>query len=278
MSMDVSRFRLWDRRKRVGIIITISVVSVTALCFSPRIPLGSSYHDFADKRAILGIPNGLDVLSNLPFVFVGVWGIAWLFLKSTVAAFTDPRERLPYLVFFAGVALTGVGSFWYHLSPGDSRLPWDLLPMTCSFMSMVVAVVMERINVRAGLSIFLSLLLFGMASVAYWYFTGDYRFYLFVQFFPPILLAAIIVLFPPRYTHSDFLLVAFIFYLVAKLFEVYDSQIFALREFVSGHSLKHVTAALSCFWILLVLKKRRLIGKTFEGNQVRFAAYSNKLI
>jgi hypothetical protein len=125
--MDVSWFRLWDRRKRVGILITISLVSLTALCFLPRIPLGSSYHDFADKRPIWGIPNGLDVLSNLPFVFVGVWGVAWLFLKSTAATFADPRERLPYIVFFAGVALTGAGSFWYHLAPGDSRLPWDLL-------------------------------------------------------------------------------------------------------------------------------------------------------
>ena len=276
--MDVSRFRLWDRRKRVGILIMISLISLTALCFVPRIPLGSSYHDFADKRAILGIPNGLDVLSNLPFAFVGVWGIAWLFLKSTAAAFTDPRERLPYIVFFAGVAFTGAGSFWYHLSPGDSRLPWDLLPMTCSFMSIVVGVVMERINVRAGLSIFLPLLLFGMTSVAYWDFTGDYRFYLFVQFFPPILLAAIILLFPPKYTHSDLLLVAFIFYVAAKLFEVYDRQVYALGEFVSGHSLKHVTAALSCFWILLVLIKRRAIGRTSEGSQVRFAAYNNKLI
>jgi hypothetical protein len=276
--MDVSWFRLWDRRKRVGILITISLVSLTALCFLPRIPLGSSYHDFADKRPIWGIPNGLDVLSNFPFVFVGVWGVAWLFLKSTAAAFTDPRERLPYIVFFTGVALTGAGSFWYHLAPGDSRLPWDLLPMTCSFMSIVVSQVMERINVRAGLSIFLALLLFGMASVVYWYCTGDYRFYLFVQFFPPILLAAIIVLFPPKYTHSDLLLVAFIFYVAAKLFEVYDVQIYALGEFVSGHSLKHVTAALSCFWILLMLIKRRAIGRTSEGSQTRFVAYKSKLI
>jgi hypothetical protein len=276
--MDVSWFRLWDRRKRVGILITISLVSLTALCFVPRIPLGSSYHDFADKRPIWGIPNGLDVLSNLPFVFVGLWGVAWLLLKSTAAAFTDPRERLPYIVFFAGVALTGAGSFWYHLSPGDSRLPWDLLPMTCSFMSIVVGQVMERINVRAGLSIFLPLLLFGMASVVYWDCTGDYRFYLFVQFFPPILLAAIILFFPPKYTHSDLLLVAFIFYVAAKLFEVYDSQIYALGELVSGHSLKHVTAALSCFWILLILIKRRAIGRTSEGSQTRLVTYKRKLI
>jgi hypothetical protein len=99
-----------------------------------------------------------------------------------------------------------------------------------------------------------------------------------VQFFPPILLAAIILFFPPKYTHSDLLLVAFIFYVAAKLFEVYDSQIYALGEFVSGHSLKHVTAALSCFWILLILMKRRAIGRISEGSQTRLVTYKRKLI
>src|SRR5271163_1340497 len=225
--MDVSRFRLWDRRKRVGILITISLVSLTALCFVPRIPLGSSYHDFADKRAISGIPNGLDVLSNLPFVFVGVWGIAWLFLKSTAAAFTDPRERLPYIVFFAGVAFTGAGSFWYHLSPGDSRLPWDLLPMTCSFMSLLAATIVERISVRAGLSLLPALVIFGIAGVGFWQYgewrgQGDYRFYLFTQYFPVIAIAAMVILFPPRYTHTRYLFLGFVFYAMAKMFELFD--------------------------------------------------------
>ena len=278
MLKDVRRLRVMKRKTRLGLIIALFLLGIAVLCFLSPIPLGAGYHDFSDKRSLLGISNCLDVLSNIPFMIVGVWGVWWLLRKSSRTSFVLQRERIPYLVFFAGVALTGFGSFWYHLSPGDSRLPWDLLPMTCSFMSIVVGQVMERINVRAGLSIFLPLLLLGMASVVYWYCTGDYRFYLFVQFFPPILLAAIIVLFPPKYTHSDLLLVAFIFYVAAKLFEIYDVQIYALGGFVSGHSLKHVTAALSCFWILMVLIKRRAIGRASEGSQTRFVAYKSKLI
>jgi hypothetical protein len=231
--------------------------------------LRPGYHDFVDNRPIFSIPNGLDVLSNLPFVIVGILGVMWLSGRSSDSSFIERRERLPYLVFFAGVALTGLGSSWYHLAPGNGRLSWDLLPMSCSFMSMVAAVIMERISLKVGLRMFIPLLAFGIASVVYWYLTearghGDYRFYLFVQFFPPILLAMIIALFPPRYTATNYLVVAFILFVVAKLFEPFDKQIYAFTGLVSGHSLKHLTAGLSCYWILRMLQCRRPIQQAGE--------------
>jgi hypothetical protein len=192
---------------------------------------------------------------------VGFWGVSWLLRKSSRSAFVVQQEQIPYLVFFAGVALTGLGSFWYHLSPDNARLPWDLLPMTCSFMSMLAAVIMERISVKAGLRMLLPMLGLGIASVAYWYVTerqghGDYRFYLFVQFFPPILIATVIALFPPRYSGTRYLVAAFIFFVLAKLFELFDKQIYSLTRTVSGHSLKHATAGVACYWILRMLQKR----------------------
>jgi hypothetical protein len=246
------------------------VISVALLCLVPRIPLGTGYHIFADDRTWLGIPNCLNVLSNIPFAIVGMLGLA---SKSSFAA---PGERRPYLVFFAGVALTGCGSAWYHLAPGNARLPWDLLPMTCCYMSMVSAQIAERISVKAGLAMLVPLLVLGAASVAYWYFTeshgfGDYRFYLFVQFFPPVLLALIVALFPPRYTSNKYLAAAFLFYAAAKLFEFFDKQIYALTRVVSGHSLKHITAAVACYWILLMVRHGRGAGQprpVFSG--VRF--------
>src|ERR1700678_47274 len=181
--VPVLKLRSWSRQIRLAIIAGVTIIAVIVLISVPRVPLDAHYHEFADARTLFGIPNALDVLSNIPFLIVGIWGVCWLLTPPSRASFSDKRERIPYLVFFAGVAFTGAGSFWYHLAPSDSRLPWDLLPMTCSFVSIVVGQVMERINVRAGLSIFLPLLLLGMASVVYWYCTGDYRFYLFVQFF-----------------------------------------------------------------------------------------------
>lgn len=262
--MLIEGARAWPRRVRVGLLLGLSVAAFSALCFLQPVPLGADYHNFADKRTLLGVPNCLDVLSNIPFIGAGVWGLRWLLGRSSRESFLEPSERIPYLVFFAGVALTGFGSLWYHMDPGNSRLPWDLLPMTASFMSMVVAVLMERVSAKAALSLYLPLLTFGAASVGYWYLTeaqgrGDYRFYLFVQFFPPILLAAIVWLFPPRYTGLGNLIFAFCLFVAAKLMETYDWWIYGRLRFISGHALKHITAGVACYWVLLTLQNRRPI-------------------
>ena len=253
--------RSWNRRIRLAVIAGITIVAAIVLISVPRLPLDAHYHDFADARTIFGIPNALDVLSNIPFLIVGLWGVCWLLTPSSRASFSDSRERIPYLVFFVGVALTGAGSFWYHLAPSDSRLPWDLLPMTCSFVSMVVVTFMERISVPVGTIALVPLLLAGISSVAYWSITeshghGDYKFYLFVQFFSPVLLALIVALFPPRYSGMRYLVVAFSLFVAAKLFELIDGQIYGWGTVVSGHTLKHLTAAISCCWILKMLEIR----------------------
>lgn len=228
------------------------------VAFAPRLPIGPHYHEFADRRAFWGIPNTFDVLSNIPFCIVGIWALQWLLGRGSRYAFVDKRERIPWLIFFAGVLLTGFGSLWYHLAPSDGRLPWDLLPMTCSFLSIVAALAMERISARGGLVALGPLLLLGMSSVAYWKLTGDYKFYLTVQFFSPVVLALIIVLFSRRYTGMTYLSMAFGCYVAAKLFEIFDGEIYRAGHVVSGHSLKHVTAAVACWWILRMLQARRV--------------------
>ena len=249
-----------ERKKRIGLLLALCVACIAILCFVRPIPLGAGYHDFADKRSLLGIPNCLDVLSNLPFILVGIGSLAWLAQTSSRKAFVLPQERWPYVVFFAGVALTGFGSLWYHLAPGDARLPWDLLPMTCSFMSMLVAIIMERISVKVGLLLLAPLLVLGIGSVAWWHVSGDYRFYLFVQFFPPVLIATVIGLFAARYTGNMYLVIAFLCFVLAKLFEMFDGQIYGFTHFVSGHSLKHATAGVACYWIVLMLARRQPIA------------------
>ena len=248
-----------ERRIRLTLMLGLCAICLGVLCFLRPVPIGADYHNFADKRSLVGIPNCLDVLSNLPFIAVGIGSLVWLALKSSRRAFLLPEERWPYLVFFAGVTLTGFGSLWYHLAPGNSRLPWDLLPMTCSFVSMLAAVIMERISVRAGLILLLPMLVLGIGSVVWWYVSGDYRFYLFVQFCPPLLIATTIALFPPRYTGNIYLVIAFLFFVLAKLFEMFDRQIYAFTGFVSGHSLKHATAGVACYWVLLMLAKREAV-------------------
>lgn len=51
--------------------------------------------------------------------------------------------------------------------------------------------------------------------------------------------------------------VVVLLYAVAKAFEALDKQIFALGGIVSGHTLKHLTAAVACFWVLQMLQRRK---------------------
>jgi hypothetical protein len=253
--------RNWPFRVRISLVLAVSAAGFLLLLLAPRVPIGPAYHDFADKRTLFGLANALDVLSNIPFVLVGLWALLWLARERCRAAFVSRSERLAWLVFFAGVLLTGVGSYWYHLAPSNARLPWDLLPMTCSFMSLVAVTLMERAGTKFGAAALLPLLLFGIGSVLIWTVTArlghdDYRFYLFVQFFSPVVLVLLIGLFPPRYSGTRYLVIAFACYVLAKLFEAGDEPIYRIGSIVSGHSLKHVTAAVSCFWILRMLQVR----------------------
>jgi hypothetical protein len=242
--------------------VTAAVIVVDL--FLPRIPQPQAYHNFADQRSFLRIPNFADVVSNVPFAVFGLWGLAvWLRSNSGPNSdhFVDRRERWPYLVIFVGVLLTAFGSAYYHLEPSNARLVWDRLPMTIAFMAVVAAMIAERISVRAGLWLLPVLVLVGMSSVLQWYLSelrgaGDLRFYATVQAYS-VLFVLIVLLLPPRYTRSSDLALVAGSYVLAKVLETLDKPIFELGHIVSGHTLKHLAAATAGYWILRMLQKRR---------------------
>ncbi len=251
-------------RWRVWILIAATASAVGVLFLFPAIPQSEAYHNFADTRALLGIPNCLNVLSNVFFVFVGLWG-----LRATWrgAEFLDPRERWPYAVFFVGVTLTAFGSSWYHFNPNDATLVWDRIPMTIGFMALVASVISERVSVKAGLRLLAPLVALGIASVAYWEVTqrhgrGDLRPYALAQFGSLLILLLLIFLFPARYTRTYDFGISLGLYALAKLLEAADRPIFAALGIASGHTLKHLAAALSAYWIVRMLQRRRAIQAT----------------
>ena len=244
--------------------ITIAAVTVVVFLIPP-IPQSEIYHHFVDTRAFGGVPNAFDVASNVFFLIVGLLGMRFvlndLSAAHLVQRFLDPRERWPYLIFFAGVALTSLGSAYYHLHPDDARLVWDRLPMTLGFMSLLAATLNERISVRTGTRLLIPLLIFGVTSVLYWNVTlarghNDLRPYVLAQFGSLLVLLLLVALFPPRYTRGSDLIVSLFIYALAKVFEAADRPIFNLGGIVSGHTLKHITAAVSAYWILRMLKLR----------------------
>jgi hypothetical protein len=92
---------------------------------------------------------------------------------------------------------------------------------------------------------------------------GDLRFYATVQTYSIISLF-MALLFPPRYTFGSDLAVVAGFYILAKVLETFDKQIFRLGNIVSGHTLKHLSAAMAAYWILRMLQRRRPIPKAAD--------------
>ena len=142
-----------SRSKAPLLLPTVAVVVATLSHLLPPIPQPQAYHNFADHRSWLEIPNFGDVVSNLPFAIVGVWGLIVLFTPNAVK-FSDPRERRLYVVMFAGLILTAFGSAYYHLAPDNARLVWDRIPIMIDFMALLSAVIAERVSITAGLWMF----------------------------------------------------------------------------------------------------------------------------
>jgi hypothetical protein len=246
------------------LLIAVTAGLAMIALFLPRIPQPQEYHQFADQRSFLGLPQMGDVVSNLAFAVIGLWGLVFLLRLNSEQIprhFLDRRERWPYLFVFAGSLLTGIGSWYYHLHPDNASLVWDRLPMAIAFMSLVAAVIAERISPRAGLWLLPILLLIGIGSVLQWYMSevrgaGDVRFYVAVQAYA-VLVLLIALFMPQRYTRGSDLAVVAGFYALAKAFEFLDEQIFEVVRIVSGHTLKHLAAAAAGYWILRMLQRRR---------------------
>ncbi|HET7874498.1 MAG TPA: alkaline phytoceramidase [Methylomirabilota bacterium] len=248
------------RQGRVAAVVGLAVVCVLAALLLPPVAQDPAYHRFADTRPVWGVSNGLNVLSNLSFVLVGLAGLILLALPAGPCRFIERREAWPYAALFGGLVLTGAGSAWYHLAPDNERLVWDRLPLAVTVMAFFGATIMERIGVRAGLALLVPLLGLGVASVLQWHWSelrgqGDLRLYGLVQFFPVLAIPVLYLLFPPRYTGGAVVVAVLGVYGLARAFEWGDAAIFALGRVASGHTLKHVAMALAgggILWMLLI--------------------------
>lgn len=246
--------------RHAGLLLAVAGMAAGTFALSPM-PQGAAAHLMVDSRSFLGIPNSFDVLSNLPFAAVGLLGLAATFGRGGASPFLDRWERWPYAVLFIGVALVAAGSSYYHLAPDNSRLVWDRLPMSVAFTALLTAVLAERVGVGLGRRLLAPLLIAGIASVLYWYWTemqgaGDLRPYVLVQFGSLSVIVLVLVLYPPRYQGTEYLIAGLTAYAAAKGFEVADRGIFELGGVMSGHTLKHLTAAAGVACLVSMLRMR----------------------
>jgi len=190
-------------------------------------------------------------------------GIAGLWLLASKGPAGIVVGLFPaYHVLFIGVLLTAFGSGWFHLAPDNDTLFWDRLPMTIAFMSLVAIVAGEHISESLGRRLLWPLLAIGAASVFYWDYSesqnaGDLRLYGLVQFLPMLLIPAILLMYQSVFDKTRFIWVVFLFYALAKVFEQLDATLYDLGGVISGHSIKHVCAAIGPIVLIYGGRRRR---------------------
>lgn len=243
-----------------GLIIGATIAAIIALfVFVDPIAQDPAYHRFADDRRLFGVANFWNVISNLPFLVVGALGITFVLRHRGV---TPAGLESSYIVFFIGVLLTAFGSAWYHLAPGNASLVWDRLPMTIGFAGFFALLVGEFISPAAGRRLLVPMLFAGVLAVEYWAWTetrgaGDLRPYAVVALLPMLLIVLILVLYGAKSAAQRYFWLMMVFYVLAKLAEHFDAGIYAAGELFSGHSLKHLFAAMTPATLLYLLQQRR---------------------
>lgn len=236
--------------------------------FLPQVPQPQSYHAFADARTLLGLPNFWNVVSNLPFLLVGVAGLIVLLPAAKARTyFRVAGERWPYLAFFAALALTAAGSSYYHLAPDDARLVWDRLPIALLSAALGVALIGDhaRPASRVSLVILAPALVCGAISVWYWHASeqagaGNIAPYMAVQLWAAAVTLLMLVSEPARYSRRNDLWLVFLFWMLARGAEFLDAPLYAGGLSLSGHTLKHLLAALAAAWLLRMIRRRTALA------------------
>ncbi|MFZ1851436.1 MAG: alkaline phytoceramidase [Nitrosomonas sp.] len=262
---------MWPKLNReLGLMAVLSLTVIAAALLLSAVSQPDDYHDFADQRSFWSVPNFNDVISNIAFIISGSAGLVLLFrfyTSATPQAFHHIRECIPYALLFLSVVAAGFGSTYYHWSPDNDRLMWDRLPIAISIVTLLSATFTDRVSVKLGLWILLPLIILAITSVLYWYWTelqgvGNLNLYIAVQFYSIVLIAWVGLRFPSRYTHGTYIFHVIALYGLAKIVEILDAQIFTWSNgIVSGHTLKHLIAALAAYRIVQMLRNRVLLAR-----------------
>jgi hypothetical protein len=223
------------------------MLAATSLIIDP-VPQDAAYHQFADSHTIFGVSNFWNVFSNVGFLVSGSLGL-WYVRNRDQPGIVD-RIYPAYVILFAGVFATGFSSGSYHLSPDNASLVWDRLTMTIVFMAFFTVVIGEHVCETSARRLLIPLLIAGAASVFYWQYTesvgtGDLRPYALVQFLPLVMIPMILIGYRSTFGSSRIFWIIILLYVLSKLLELLDQEVYMAGGLISGHSLKHVVSAMA---------------------------------
>jgi hypothetical protein len=249
-------------RSETGLLVAL-VLAVVVACLGPAVAQYADYHAFADQRTLWGLPFAMDVLSNIPFALLGVWGLIglrnWQRPLARRVGFAvqlpcDAQQPLAML-FFAGLVVTALCSCYYHLQPDDAGLTVDRMGMLVPFAGLLGLAAADRISARGGQWTAAAVLALGPIAVGVWSISGNLLPWSVLQGGGMILVVCLALRRPLVGAWGVPLTAVIAWYALAKVLELGDHQILTMTHgFVSGHTLKHIAAAMAAWPVITVMQ------------------------
>jgi putative effector of murein hydrolase LrgA (UPF0299 family) len=233
------------RRCALAILAALTLAACVGLLAWGPVLLDAGMHRYAGQRAWLGLPSAVNVLCNLPLLLAGVWG--W---HAARASAWPASVRLPWQGFFISVAGGSLIAAVYHAAPSDTGFVLAQAAMAAAFVMLTFGMLAERVHTRFGsrTGVQAAAALVALAAGAVVLGTGlrgsvDLRPFLLLQIVPLLLIPAGVASLQGAHTRGSDWLVMLVAYAAAKLFEMADTQIFAVTGWIGGHALMHLALA-----------------------------------
>ena len=200
---------------------------------SNKISLLPEYHNFADKRTFLEIPNAMDVLSNIVIL------IPALYLLQRKQKTKESNLLILHII------LLSVASSYYHFNPSDETILGDFLMIAAT--SMIVLIIIS--DTEYGLLLYS----YAIFSILYWKYTGDLRFYILILIGVPLY---IVIKYYKDINLRNYVYIIIIATILLRLSEHNDHFIYKLtNKQMSGHTLKHIFAGIGIWYMIQLLQK-----------------------
>mgnify|MGYP003575621765 CR=1 FL=1 len=237
------------------LLFVVVVLFVASPLLQRLVPLSQEggYHAFADDRTWQGIPNAALVLSNIPIFLAGLACLIWV-----LGPRATPKRLVPGLVVAGvGLMLTCIGSAYYHYAPSDQTLVWDRFPLAIVFAGVLLTAWGGCTGAQGPSRLdTVVLVIASVGSVMYWVRWGSLWPYAVLQFGGLATLLYLAV--TKRLAGGRAWWGLLVLYVLAKLFELLDDQIWALTQhLVSGHALKHLMSAAAGFCLVWVVARAK---------------------
>jgi hypothetical protein len=253
-----------SRRSTVALMLAMALAAIVGLVAWGPVGLVPHMHHFVDEGTWMGVPNGLNVLSHLPLVPIGLWGI-W---RVSRLRWNEPLRWI-WGWFFVCQMLATLGGMFYHLAPGDSAFIWDQLPKSAACSLFAFAFLAERIDRRFGQPSAIALALIACLLGGMWWLyslhhdgVGDLRPLIWLEMLPVLLVAT------GAWSLSGYLLSrrdwmrSQISFVVAQTLDWSDGGMFDLTHHtIGGHSLRHLALAACVGWVAYRLGQETVAPK-----------------